>query len=144
MTQPTAGILNLRLPHEEGIINTTQSWACIWCPERGTFHSVNALWSHTDDKHHDKFPQDPLELPTFQKVIESTSAIRRPLKDQTEQSTLQSELPSHSTLELKNDNTPTMTAADDMPSGGSPPQFRGVPDTLPLRRRGISYLTHVD
>ncbi|KAM3084463.1 hypothetical protein ACMFMG_001432 [Clarireedia jacksonii] len=56
---------------------TTQSWACIYCPERPIFVSTQDLWKHTEEEHRDKFPTNPSELQQFRRTVEIDSAAKR-------------------------------------------------------------------
>ncbi|PQE25047.1 hypothetical protein CJF31_00005896 [Rutstroemia sp. NJR-2017a BVV2] len=56
---------------------TTQSWACIYCPERTVFPLTEELWKHAEERHRDKFPSNPAELQQARKAFESESAAKR-------------------------------------------------------------------
>ncbi|KAM3066964.1 hypothetical protein ACMFMF_010013 [Clarireedia jacksonii] len=56
---------------------TTQSWACINCPERPIFVSTQDLWKHTEEEHRDKFPANPSELQQFSRTVENDFVARR-------------------------------------------------------------------
>ncbi|KAM3066465.1 hypothetical protein ACMFMG_012050 [Clarireedia jacksonii] len=61
--------------------STTQSWACVLCPERTVCPSTEELWKHAEERHRDQIPIHPGELQQFRRTLESESAAKRPVKD---------------------------------------------------------------
>ncbi|ESZ94548.1 hypothetical protein SBOR_5038 [Sclerotinia borealis F-4128] len=82
MIKPKADVSDLWIQHQRRKTKTTQSWACIYCPERKIFHSEIDLWNHAEKDHQDEIPSNQDELKQFRKSYESKSALKRPTRDE--------------------------------------------------------------
>lgn len=77
MNRTKADVSDLWIQHQRRNTKTTQSWACIYCPERKIFLSETDLWNHAEKDHRDKTPFDQDELKQFRKSYESESKLKR-------------------------------------------------------------------
>ncbi|KAI9649245.1 hypothetical protein NHQ30_001813 [Ciborinia camelliae] len=81
MNRTKADVSDLWIQHQRRNTKTTQSWACIYCPERKICLTEIDLWNHAEKDHRDRIPSDQDELKRFRKSYESDSALKRPIKD---------------------------------------------------------------
>lgn len=77
MNRTKADVSDLWIQHQRRNTKTTQSWACIYCPDRKICLSKTDLWSHAEKAHPDKIPAGEDELIRFRKAFESDSVLKR-------------------------------------------------------------------
>jgi hypothetical protein len=77
MNQQPPGVDELWIQHQRRNAKTTQSWACIHCPDRHIFVNSDELWAHALEKHRDRIPSDEGEQRRYRSKFEAESSEKK-------------------------------------------------------------------
>jgi hypothetical protein len=77
MEAPQPDVSERWIQHQRRNAKTTQTWACIYCPNRRVFASDQDLTTHAEVDHREQLPTEDGELEAFLDTFAALSATKR-------------------------------------------------------------------